>query len=266
MTTSETEIVGLAVWQQHAQRGAAFEDEGEDRKWAAVDEYQAAHEEGATERQIADEAGKSQSHVHFMLITKVIKADPENEALSFAECYAVAKGGSASLSVAHVARNTGENEWYTPTEYVEAARDVMGGIDLDPASTAAANEVVKATTYLEEDGGLGGLGVPWKGRVWMNPPYARPLIDEFCAKLAEEYADGNVNQAITLTNNGTETGWAWALADVAAAVCFPRGRVKFWHPERDSATPLQGQMVFYLGPRPDVFCERFNGFGWTAER
>ena len=163
---------------------------------------------------------------------------------------------------AHVARATGKCEWYSPAAYVDAAREVMGGIDLDPASSATANEVVGASIYYTAMGN--GLMQPWKGRVWMNPPYANSLITRFAARLVCAIDSGDVSEAITLTNNATETGWFVILTSRARAICFPRGRVKFWRPGCESAAPLQGQALAYFGPQPGKFMDVFAAFGMVA--
>ena len=60
-------------------------------------------------------------------------------------------------------------EHYSPVEVVDAARELMGGIDLDPASSELANSYIRARRFFtEEDNGLRKL---WKGgRIFLNPP------------------------------------------------------------------------------------------------
>lgn len=162
----------------------------------------------------------------------------------------------------HVANNSGNNEWYTPALYVEAARKVLGAIDLDPASCAAANEVVKAASYYDIDSD--GLKQPWAGRIWLNPPYAGDLIGRFIDKLFKHVEADEVTLAIVLVNNATETAWFQDLAGIASSICFPKGRIRYWHPDRpDSLSPLQGQAIAYVGRNPYLFRTVFAEFGVT---
>lgn len=166
---------------------------------------------------------------------------------------------SSVFSSAHVSRNTGDNDWNTPNEIIDLARTVMGGIDLDPASNPAANKEIQAAKFYTKDDD--GLVKQWKGRVWMNPPYSGELIALFTEKLAESYQSGNVTQAIALVNNATETGWFQGLAAHATHVCFPFRRVKFWYPPNSISQPLQGQAIFYLGDRGELFADTFLPLG-----
>ena len=166
------------------------------------------------------------------------------------------------LNSPHVAHNAGDNEWYTPAEIVEAARTTMGGIDCDPASSALANRTVQATHFFTSE--IGGLEQHWGKRIWMNPPYAQPLIVDFCAALTAKYASGEVVQACALVNNATETAWFQGLLASASCVAFPQSRIRFEKPDGARGAPLQGQAILYFGERCANFLAAFGGFGYVA--
>lgn len=175
---------------------------------------------------------------------------------------------SANFNNVHVSNNSGENEWYTPVQFIDAARDVMGGIDLDPASNDVSNAWIQASTFYTKDDN--GLAKDWSGRVWMNPPYAQPLIQQFCEKVVASYVDGSVPEAIVLVNNATETRSFQFMAVECTAICFPKGRIRYLDESGKPAnTPLQGQAFLYFGDRPERFADVFQKFGavgkWVVE-
>lgn len=164
----------------------------------------------------------------------------------------------------HVANNSGNNEWYTPEKYICAVRQVLGEIDLDPASCELANGFVQAKMYYDID--TNGLSKKWFGKVFMNPPYSGKLVGLFCDKLIAEVQKGNVKEAVVLVNNATETLWFFKMSMVANAFAFPRGRIRYLDSEGlPSKTPLQGQVFIYIGKNVDKFIEVFSKFGWTAK-
>lgn len=163
---------------------------------------------------------------------------------------------SATAKFGH---NTGCFEWYTPPHVIAAARAVLGGIDLDPASCEVANVVVKATTYYTAE--LDGLTQTWAGRVWLNPPYAHPLVGQFVDKLLDAYRSGAVPEALVLLNNVTDTAAFQRLAAVAVAWCFPRRRLQFWNPAKGPGHTQQGQVIVYLGPHVERFAAAFESYG-----
>ncbi len=101
------------------------------------------------------------------------------------------------MNIQHSSRS---DRWFTPRDILARVRHVLGTIDLDPASEAAANDVVQAETYYTamED----GLTRQWHGRVFLNPPGGKrgnkSMTALFWRKLMTEVYAGRVQQAVFL--------------------------------------------------------------------
>lgn len=162
----------------------------------------------------------------------------------------------------YLAGGTGENEWYTPADIIRLAREVMGDIDLDPASCEEANETVKAARFFTAKND--GLKQEWRGRVWLNPPYSRDLMPAFVMKLIGEFSAERTTQAVMVSHNNTDTRWFQDVARVASAVCFPAARIRFYR-GNDVAAPVNGQVFVYLGDNSAAFTTVFGALGAVME-
>lgn len=148
------------------------------------------------------------------------------------------------------------NDFYTNEIIIEAAREALGGIDLDPASHAIANTVVKANAFYSMHDN--GLLKKWAGRVWLNPPFSdwQPWVK----KIAEEWAGGKIESMCVLS--ATRTTTAKYFADIhknCTAWCVLCGRVPFWG--KRAGSPDDGHAVFYFGNDADRFAGAFGQLG-----
>lgn len=156
------------------------------------------------------------------------------------------------------------NEWYTPGKYIEAAREVLGTIDLDPASCAQANTVVRAKKFYSAKDD--GLAQEWEGNVWMNPPWG-DLTGKFVDKLVESVASRQVESAIVLVNaHATDTEWFRPLWD--CVLCFTDHRIDYLAPEgkEKTTTSTHGSVFAYFGNNWKEFTKVFAQFGPIVER
>lgn len=175
-------------------------------------------------------------------------------------------------------------EHYTPPEYIEAAREVMGGIHLDPATTVEVNTaLVRADSFHTEF--ENGLMLPWYGNVWLNPPGGVDREDpikstaaRWWAKLVEKYEAHRVKQAIflgfTLEILRSTQHPLIARSVIEFPCCFPKSRIDFLKRVNDplgvsfvkQGSPSHANVLAYLPDRDDHwaiqrFADTFAKFG-----
>lgn len=141
------------------------------------------------------------------------------------------------------------DECYTPRWVSRLAREVLVKIDLDPASCAHANRRVRARRWYGKK--QDGLKRRWRGRVFLNFPFSRPL--PWVQKLIASYDAGDVTAAFVVCNARTGSGWFNLLTARAYRRELTK-RIRFWGPATTAKdTGRMDQMLFYLGPHPERF-------------
>lgn len=108
--------------------------------------------------------------------------------------------------------------WLTPPDIIHA----LGPFDLDPCAAPNPRPWDTAIGHytLPQD----GLTLPWKGRVWLNPPYGNPAIVAPWMRRMVEHGNG-----IALIFARTETEMFFETVWKAADACFFLGGRLHFH-------------------------------------
>ena len=109
-------------------------------------------------------------------------------------------------------------DWLTPPEIIQA----LGKFDLDPCTPVVMPWRTAKRRYTPDDD---GLLKPWRGRVWLNPPYG-PYTAAWMEKMRDHNNGVALIPARTETRMFFSTVWGYA-----AGVCFIRGRLRFHYPD-----------------------------------
>ena len=151
-------------------------------------------------------------------------------------------------------QTSGDVEYYTPPAIIEAARRVLGTIDLDPASSVAANTRVKAVRIFTEADD--GLAQEWNGKVWMNHPFGKKGNAKWINKLEAEYQSGRVLEALCITYACTSEKWFQPL--LKRPQCFLCPRTNYHLPDGCLKRGVtKGSVVTYFGKNVPGFAKTF---------
>lgn len=139
-----------------------------------------------------------------------------------------------------------KDEWSTPHDLFEEL-DAIFSFTLDACASAANAKCARFFTK-EQD----ALGLPWPGRVWMNPPYSRQ-IGKFVRKAYEEsLADASV--VVSLLPCSTDTEW-WHRYVKRGQVIYLRRRLIFGRAKSNSPFP-SAIVIFFSGRLGEALIQR----------
>jgi phage N-6-adenine-methyltransferase len=156
----------------------------------------------------------------------------------------LAPRGQAKAFYTHAGNASVSHEWETPKELLEALHSVFGRFDLDPCAPRSSRTRVRAKRHLtaEDD----GLSAPWRGVVFVNPPYGRTL-GQWVGKAWREVELGHARTVVALLPPRPDTTYWHKHVAGRAVVYFLKGRLRFGSGEQSAPFP-SALAVWGAGP------------------
>lgn len=152
----------------------------------------------------------------------------------------------------NIQHSSGRDDWQTPDEILDAVRDVLGGIDLDPASSEEANSRVGAMQILTEADNA--LDCPWPMdcRVYLNPPGGKignkSKTKLFWRRMMEYRKDGFLLHGIFafFSIEGLQNTQSETYSAMDFPLCIPKKRVQWVHPTEEKHQPSHSNAFIYI--------------------
>ena len=158
----------------------------------------------------------------------------------------LAAAGDARTFFTHAGNSGAHHGWQTPVALAELLMEAVGGFDLDPCAASADRRRARVNARLLLTVEDGGLSVPWRGRVFVNPPYGRAL-KLWVRKCADEAKTGAT--VVGLTPARPDTRWWHDYVAGKADVFMLRGRPQFG--DGGQSAPFPSALVAW-GGKPEL--------------
>lgn len=156
-------------------------------------------------------------------------------------------------------QDSGNYEFYTPSFIVDAARLTMGSIELDPASSLAANERIKASRIFTEADD--GLKQEWEAEsIFLNHPFSKNGNPLWINKAISEFRAGRAKQICMITYAATSEKWFNPLLRFPQVFLSPR--TNYLLPDGSVKKGVtKGSVVTAMGVDLISFANAFKKYG-----
>lgn len=171
----------------------------------------------------------------------------------------------------NIQHSSGTDLWYTPLPIILAVHEVLGRVDLDPASDEFGNARIQAKYYITAE--VDALASPWMPNcsVFLNPPGGKTGNQSntalFWKRLMEYRNAGQLTHAIFLAfsleamQNTQDKG----VDSIAAfPFCIPSKRLRFDSRDGVYSAPSHANVIVYVPgtiDRSQAFVSEFSKFG-----